>query len=419
MNRLGIRSNKTGKPLTWPTAGVTRVPYGVYSDPETYAREQERIFRGATWNFLCPEFEVAAPGDFRTTFIGETPVIVTRAADGTLNAMVNRCAHKGSLVCLERSGNRKALTCVYHSWSYDLKGTLTGVAFRHGINKKGGMPPEFDLACHGLRRLRVESFCGLVFGTFSEEVEPFEEYLGEAMRANFRRVAGRPFRLLGFHSQFLNNNWKLYVENVKDSYHASLLQLFFATFKLNRLSMDGGVTLDERGWHHISYSKMGTDRPEKEYDPDKLRAVQEGVALADPGLLERWDEFNDGITLAIQTVFPTFTLQQIHNSLALRLLVPRGPDRCELFWWVVGYEDDDERQHHIRLKQSNLIGPAGYVSMEDGCIGGFIQKGVQGSGHAASVMEMGGRDVAPSEGSRATETSVRGFWKGYRELMGV
>ena len=57
--------------------------------------------------------------------------------------------------------------------------------------------------------------------------------------------------------------------------------------------------------------------------------------------------------------------------------------------------------------------------MEDGCIGGFIQKGVQGSGHAASFMEMGGRDVTPSEGSRATETSVRGFRKGYRELMGV
>jgi hypothetical protein len=33
----------------------------------------------------------------------------------------------------------------------------------------------------------------------------------------------------------------------------------------------------------------------------------------------------------------------------------------------------------MRMKQSNLVGPAGFVSMEDGCVGGFVQRGVAGA----------------------------------------
>ena len=47
----------------WPAEGVTRVPYWVYQDEDIYAREQERIYRGATWNFLGLEAELPDPGD--------------------------------------------------------------------------------------------------------------------------------------------------------------------------------------------------------------------------------------------------------------------------------------------------------------------------------------------------------------------
>ena len=111
----------------WPPEGVTRVPYWVYSEPEIYAIEQERLFRGPLWNFLCLELEVPKPGDFKTSFVAETPIVVTRAQDGSVNAMVNRCAHKGALVCHEQRGNTKSLTCMYHAWTYDLKGDLKGL----------------------------------------------------------------------------------------------------------------------------------------------------------------------------------------------------------------------------------------------------------------------------------------------------
>ena len=61
-----------------------------------------------------------------------------------------------------------------------------------------------------------------------------------------------------------------------------------------------------------------------------------------------------------------------------RQLVPRGVERSELAWTILGFADDDAAMTERRLKQANLVGPAGYISMEDGAVGGFVQRAVQG-----------------------------------------
>src|SRR5689334_3096975 len=66
----------------WPEGGVTRVPFQVFSDPAIYALEQEKIFRGPVWHYLCLETEVRRPGDIKTTWLGDTPIIVTRDENG-------------------------------------------------------------------------------------------------------------------------------------------------------------------------------------------------------------------------------------------------------------------------------------------------------------------------------------------------
>ena len=129
--------------LKWPAEGNTRVPYRMFSDPDIYRAELGRIFLGPTWQYLTLAGELPQPGDYLTTFLGETPVIVTRGHGGEIHAMVNRCAHRGNLVCLKRRGHADNLTCVYHAWRYDLEGNLDSVAFRRGIAGKGGMPPSF------------------------------------------------------------------------------------------------------------------------------------------------------------------------------------------------------------------------------------------------------------------------------------
>ncbi len=400
----------------WPAEGVTRVPYWIYQDADIYRREQERIFRGATWNFLGLEAELPRPGDYKTSFVGEMPVVAARDEAGELRVFENRCAHRGALICIKERGNAKEFACVYHNWTYDLQGNLTGVTFRRGIQGQGGMPADARPDCNAPRKFRVAAYCGLLFATLSEATPPIEDYLGAEVAARVRRVMKGPVKPLGGYSQVFPNNWKLYLDNVKDTYHASLLHSFFATFRLNRLSQQGGVIVGGDGGSHVSYTMMRTDTGDDEYERAGVRSAQGGYRLEAPEMLEAVDETGDGISLQILGVFPGFVLQQIMNSLAVRQVVPRGVKETELLWTCFGYAGDDEAMLERRMKQANLIGPAGYISMEDGAATAFVQRGIEGAAEHAAFVEMGGRDVGSSE-SRVSETSVRGLWQAYRRHM--
>ncbi|MBC7435021.1 MAG: Rieske 2Fe-2S domain-containing protein [Bdellovibrionales bacterium] len=402
--------------IVWSGPGLTRVPFDVYTDAPLAREEEKRIFRGDTWNYLCLDAELAETGSYRTTFVGETPVVVVRDGDAEVYAFENRCAHRGALIALEKSGKVDGFQCVYHAWSYSRQGDLTGVAFEKGVKGQGGMPASFCKEEHGPRKLRVAVFCGLVFGSFGEDVPPIEEYLGPEICARIERVLHKPVEVIGRFTQALPNNWKLYVENVKDSYHASLLHLFFTTFELNRLSQKGGVIVDESGGHHVSFSMIDKDAADASYKDQGLRSGNDRYRLKDPSVLAGFEEYSDGITLQILSVFPGFVLQQIQNCLAVRQVLPRGTERAHLNWTYLGYTDDTPAQRTVRLKQSNLVGPAGFISMEDGAVGGFVMRGIAGAQGLEAVIEMGGDSAGSSEG-RATETSVRGFWKAWRGHM--
>ena len=400
----------------WEHPTLTRVPYSAYTDPGLYEAEQQRIFHGPTWNFLCLDTEIAEPGRYRSSFIGDTPVVVVRDADGEVYGFENRCVHRGALIVLDKAGSAESFQCVYHAWSYNRQGDLIGVAFEQGVKGQGGMPQGFCKEDHGPRKLRIATYCGLVFGSFHDDVPSIEEYLGDEIAARIERVLHKPVQVIGRFTQSLPNNWKLYVENVKDSYHASLLHLFFTTFELNRLNMKGGVIVDAGGGHHVSYSMVDPQAAKDlAYAEQGLRSESQ-YRLKDPSLLASFNEFDDGITLQILSVFPGFVLQQIQNCLAVRQVLPKALERTELNWTYLGYADDSPEQRLVRLKQGNLVGPAGYISMEDGAVGGFVQRGIAGAHDQEALVEMGGAGAESSEG-RATEASVRGFWKAYDALM--
>jgi phenylpropionate dioxygenase-like ring-hydroxylating dioxygenase large terminal subunit len=401
----------------WPLEGLARIPYWAYSDCDLYAMEQQRIFCGRTWSFLCLDVELPKPNTFRTSSLGAMPIVVTRDQEGQIHAFENRCAHRGSLLCLKERGEAKEIVCCYHNWTYDLRGNLTAVAFRRGIGGKGGMAPDCHPEEHRPRQLRVAIFAGLVFGTLDEDTPPLERYLGPEITQRIARVMRAPVRVLGGYSQILPSNWKLYIENVKDAYHASLLHTFFTTFRLNRLSQKGGLVVDGGGGNHVSFS-MAADVAGKEYEQAGMRTAQEGYALEAPELLKSVDEFGDGIGLQILTVFPGFVLQQIRNSLAVRRIVPQGLEKTELVWTCFGFTSDDGALTELRLRQANLIGPSGFISMEDGAATGFVQRGVRAATDKLSVVEMGGKGTDTSE-SRVSEAAVRGLWKSYREHMGL
>jgi phenylpropionate dioxygenase-like ring-hydroxylating dioxygenase large terminal subunit len=401
---------------TWPAEGATRVPYWVYQDEDLYREEQAKIFRGATWSYLCLEAELPEPKSFVTTFVGDMPVVVTRDPQGALHAWENRCAHRGALVCMQPRGSAERFTCIYHNWTYDHAGNLASVAFRRGIAGKGGMPADAKPESQAPKQLRVEALHGLVFGTLSNEVASLQTYIGPEILPRLKRVLVKPLKVLGAYTQVLPNNWKLYMDNVKDTYHASLLHLFFTRFRINRLTQKGGVFVSPDGAHHCTYTEMVEDRGDA-YEKDGMRSAgSQGFSLENPEVLEQVDELGDGVAIQILSLFPGFVLHQIRNSLAARQVVPKGVERTELHWTLFGFADDDEAMTRRRLLQANLVGPAGYISMEDGAATGFVQRGVAGSPERASVIEMGGSTIGSGD-SRITETAVRGLWKAWRHHM--
>jgi len=399
----------------WPDGGTSRVPYWVYTDPDIYRREQARIFQGPTWNYVALAAEVPEPGDFTRTTVGEVPVVVTRDRRGELNVVVNRCAHRGLQFCVAPSGHTTTFTCPYHQWSYDLTGRLLGVPFKKGVNGHGGMPDDFQNADHGLTRLRVTERHGVVFASFDPDPPPFEDYLGTTNLGWFDRVFdGRALRVLGYQRQRVPANWKLMFENIKDPYHASLLHVFLVTFGLFRADSPSATQMDPTGQHSVLVASRGEQTANAA--TAEMSSFRADLRLAGPELLDVVREFPGAPTVVMQTIWPNLIVQQQSNTLATRQLVTAGPGAFELHWTFFGYADDDDAMVERRLRQANLMGPAGLVSIDDSEVMRLAQRGFAATDDASAVVEMGGRDTHDAD-HMVTEAAIRAFYGHYRLVM--
>jgi len=398
----------------WP-AGYHRVPFWLYSDPAVYEREQQRIFSGPNWCYAALSAEIPQPGDFKRSVVGDKPVVVTRDKEGGINVVVNRCAHRGVQFCRRDFGNASDFMCPYHQWTYDLKGNLRGVPFRRGLKQQGGMPEDFKLEEHALQRLQVTERHGVIFAAFDPHVPSLEEYLGPSMLFYFDRVFdGRELRVLGYMRQRIRSNWKLMFENIKDPYHASLLHVFLVTFGLFRADQPSAVKMDETGRHAVLVSRRGEQKASE--GTQEMKSFRANFTLTDPTLLTPVKEFPGDATVVMQTLWPNLIVQQQSNTLAMRQLVTRGPDAFDLLWTFFGYADDSDEMTLLRLRQANLMGPSGLVSIDDSEMMELSQHGIGQYPDATAVIELGGRDARDEE-HMVTEAPVRGFYKYYREAM--
>ncbi|CAN5552742.1 aromatic ring-hydroxylating dioxygenase subunit alpha [soil metagenome] len=392
----------------------SRVPYALYTDQAVYEREQERIFAGPSWSYVALEAELPEVGSFLRTSVGEVPVIVTRGKDAAIHVVVNRCAHRGVMVCHEPYGTATSFTCPYHQWNYGVDGRLLGVPFKKGVAGQGGMPADFTNADHGLERLRVTSRHGVVFATFHDQTPPFEDYLGATNLEWFDRVFdGRELRVLGYQRQTVPANWKLMFENIKDPYHASLLHVFLVSFGLFRADNPSSTKMDPTGRHSLLISERRSEHDTR--DVSDITRIRE-LTLRDPRLLDPVREFAGSATVCMQTIWPNLIVQQQSNTLAMRQLVPRGPGSFELHWTYFGYVDDDDAMKLRRLRQANLMGPAGLVSIDDSEVMRLAQLGAVAGGGGAALVEMDGhgRDDADH---MVTEVAIRAFYEHYGEVM--
>ena len=408
----------------WEGEGSSRIPFWAYTDPQVYRRELERMFYGhGHWCYVALEAELPKFGDYKISYVGERQVIVVRERDGSLNVVENRCAHRGVRFCQKPRGNTRSFVCPYHQWTYKLNGDLAGLPFRQGVKKddgevQGGMPPDFDMKQHGLTKLKVAVYNGLVFASFDHDAPGFEDYIGPDVLPWLNRIFdGRKLTILGTNRQRIPGNWKLMMENIKDPYHPGLLHTWFVTFGLWRADQQSRMVMDSEGRHAVMISQRNAG--------GEAKAVTEGVtsfkkdmALNDMRLLDVVPEYWwKGPTVTMITLFPSVIIQQQVNSLSTRHIVPSGPDSFDFVWTHFGFEEDSEEMTRRRLRQANLFGPAGFVSADDGEViefsqDGFRQKGADGS----TICELDGRGVAPTQ-HMVTETLIRGMYGYWRKVM--
>src|SRR6202158_1415060 len=192
-----------------PLLDAETLPAWCYTSPAFYRREVERIFM-KVWNFVGSVHQIPNPGDYFTlTFVG-VPLIILRDASGAIRAFAHSWRHRG-WERLSGSGSCKLIVCPYHSWTYELDGALRGAPEMDKTH-------DFDKSKHGLIPIKVDTWGGFLFINFDAASAPLQDDLGDLTATlapyNLDDMVCTRRRVYD-----MACNWKLFVENAKESYH--------------------------------------------------------------------------------------------------------------------------------------------------------------------------------------------------------
>lgn len=217
-------------------SGAHRVNRSIFTDEELFELEMRHIFEG-NWIYLAHESQIPGVGDYFTTYMGRTPVVITRDKQGELNALINACSHRGAMLCRRKRDNRTTLTCPFHGWTFSNDGKLLKVKDPRGA----GYPEQFNTAgSHDLTRVaRFENYRGFLFGSLNPDVRPLVEHLGETTKVIDMIVDQSPEGLevlRGSSTYTYDGNWKLQAENGADGYHVSATHWNYAATTNRRTS---------------------------------------------------------------------------------------------------------------------------------------------------------------------------------------
>jgi benzoate/toluate 1,2-dioxygenase alpha subunit len=397
-----------------PAEGVFRVHRDVFTDPALFELEQKYIFE-RTWNFLTIESQLPKPGDFITTSIARTPLLITRDKAGQLNAFTNVCRHKGSVVTRLERGNAKYHVCAYHGWAYDPSGRNVDIK-EHAA---GRYTPAFDAENHDLTRIaRLESYKGLVFGSLSADVPPLEDYLGD-MRFFLDLVMeqgpnGMEF-IPGRAIYTFRANWKMQMDNGLDSYHLNSTHASFADVLARRRSGQGNQAARQFDWAKRAsvnggmfsfangHSAVWSHQSEPEKRPIYPAIDEVRRRLGD--LRADWM-----LKLRNTIIFPNFQTAD-STSLLIRTFRPLSVDRTEMRVHCLGPIGEAREVRSWRLRQfEDFFNPSGFATPDDSAVYEDCQIGTAGTGfdyldgygRGMGILEQGANATAQSVGIEPT-----------------
>jgi phenylpropionate dioxygenase-like ring-hydroxylating dioxygenase large terminal subunit len=358
----------------------------VYTDPAIFELEMERIF-GRCWLFLAHGSQVRNPGDFIRTRIAREDVIVTRARDGRIHALVNRCTHRGSQICVAERGQAAGFACPYHAWTFGLDGRLNSVPHRQSL------PPDFDIKDPRFSLAQVpavESYRGFVFGRLSAAGESLVDFLGPmaAVIDNFvdRAPDGELEQAGGIARQEYRGNWKFHHENANDTLHPSFVhESSVATARADKRDF-GTPAYDQhqthtqllangfalREWQSVGlggfpgghtymggFYKSGVLAPDRD-DPDwreyRARLVARHGEAKTKAILDE-DRFNN-------LLYPNASLNAQYQQ--IRIVQPLAVDRTRIVVMCFRLKGAPDAMFHRAVRfLTNLNSPASMILTDD------------------------------------------------------
>jgi len=198
-----------------------RVHRDLYISPALFALEQQHFFAN-TWNYLGHTSQVPTAGDYVALHVAGRPLLMVRHGDGGIRVLYNRCAHKGTQLVSDSSGNTgKFFRCPYHAWTYKLDGAPLGVPLKSGYEGTGLAQCESGQGLVALKHVAV--YRDFVFVKIGDAGPAFESYFGDALSAIDNLADRSPLGRLRVEGGVLRNivhcNWKMYLENINDTVH--------------------------------------------------------------------------------------------------------------------------------------------------------------------------------------------------------
>ena len=311
-----------------------------YIDPEIYALELERIVT-RNWIFAGHQSQLAVPGDYLTLNVANESAIVVRNKKGDIKAFANVCRHRGSIVCLEKSGHVRKFQCPYHGWMYDTDGKL--VAARN-------MPDDIDKSSLGLHKVPVEIVHGLIFICFCDDPPSIE---------TARRDMAEPLEVFDFEnlkvaarkSYPIAANWKLAVENYQECYHCASAHPEYA--KMHTLSLDRKKRERLQGHMLDKMPACGLKHVELDFGDIKASPGETGYSYGRTAMFEGYKtgsrdgesvapllgELKDFDYGASDVAFGPFTYFLVYSDHVVGYVftpVDESNCQCEVYWLVRG-----------------------------------------------------------------------------------
>ncbi|WP_413299775.1 Rieske 2Fe-2S domain-containing protein [Bacillus sp. 1P10SD] len=351
------------------------LPQWVLADRDMYDLEMEKVF-GKTWQFLAHESELTEPGSFVTRWMANDPVLVTKTKSGEINAFLNSCTHRGTLLCAVDTGKQKTFTCPYHGWTFNNEGSLVGVAVGNKVYGE-----EMNKEDWNLRPIpKVESYQGMIFGNLDANAESLDEYLGD-MKWYMDILVGRSdegMEVQGTPQRWVvDTNWKVTAENFEaDPYHVQFTHKsakemgiapsdpFFPGYG-NQIILGNGhginvLKLDETEKSPFPYQGM----------PEAMWPMYERNLTKEQNEILKDSYFVGGIYPNLGFLSFSFPLldsdEGFYNFLNLRVWRPLAPDKVEVWSWHL-IDKDAPREYKQKSYKTFVasFGPSGIFEQDD------------------------------------------------------